>query len=133
MARLHTPNARGLDSIPVQGTRSRSSVQSFGHVRLFATPGTVARQTSLSITISQSLLKFISIESVMPSNHLILGQPLLPSIFPSIRVFSNESVVRIRGPKYWSFSFNISPSKEHPGHTGVYSSHWVYIHPGSIQ
>ena len=117
MARLHTPNARGLDSIPVQGTRSRSSVQSFGHVRFFATPGTVARQTSLSITISQSLLKFISIESVMPSNHLILCHPLLlpPSIFPSIRVFSNESALHSRWPKYWRFSFSISPSNEHPG------------------
>ena len=76
----------------------------------FATPWTAARQASLSITNSQSLLKLISIESVMPSNHLILCHPLLllPSIFPSIRVFSNESVLHIRWPKYWSFSFNIS-------------------------
>ena len=81
------------------------------------TPWTAARQSSLSITNSQSLLKLMSIEPVMPSNHLILCCPLLlpPSIFPSIRVFSNESVLRIRWPKYWSFSFNVSPSNEHPG------------------
>ena len=94
-----------------------SSVQSFSHVWLFATPWTAARQASLSITNSQSLLKFMSFELVMPSNHLILCHPLLllPSIFPSIRVFSNESVLRIRWPKYWSFSFSISPSNEHSG------------------
>ena len=82
-----------------------------------ATPWTVACQASLSITNSQSLLKLMAIESVMPSNHLILWCPLLlpPSIFPSIRVFSNESVLRIRWPKYWSFSFSISPSNEHSG------------------
>ena len=93
------------------------SVQSFSCVRLFAIPWTAARQTSLSITNSQSLLKLMSIESVMPSNHLILCHPLLllPSAFPSIRVFSNESVLHIRWPKYWSFSFSISTSKEHPG------------------
>ena len=80
-----------------------------------ATPRTAARQASLSISSSQSLLKLMSIESVMPSNHLILCRPLLPlpSVFPSIRVFSNESVLLIRWPKYWSFSFNISPSNEH--------------------
>ena len=91
-----------------------SVVQSF---QLFETPGTAACQTSLSITNSQSLLKLTSIELVMPSSHLILCHPLLflPSIFPSIRVFSNESALCIRWPKYWSFSFNISPSKEHPG------------------
>ena len=85
--------------------------------RLFVIPGTAARQASLAITNSQSLLKLISIESVMLSNHLILCRPLLllPSIFPSHRVFSNESALRIRWPKYWSFSFNISPSSEHPG------------------
>ena len=94
-----------------------SSVQSLGHIRLFVTPWTVAHQASLSITNSQSLLKCMSIELVMPSNHLILCHPLLflPSIFPSIRNFSNESVLRIRGPKYRSFSFNISPSNEHLG------------------
>ena len=80
-------------------------------------PWTAARQTSLSITNSRSLLKFMSIESVMPSNHLILYFPLLflPSIFPSIRVFSKESALHVRWPKYWSFSFKISPSNEHPG------------------
>ena len=94
-----------------------SSVQSLSHVRLFATPWTAAHQASLSITNSWSLLKLISIELVMPSNYLILCHPLLLllSSFPSIRVFSNESALRIRWPKYWSFSFNISPSNEHPG------------------
>ena len=93
------------------------SVPSLSHVQLFATPWTAARQASLSITNSQSLLKLMSIESVMPSNHFILCCPLLLplSIFPSIRVFSNESVLRIRWPKYWSFSFSISPSNEHSG------------------
>ena len=86
-------------------------------VRLFVTPWTAAHQASLSITKSQSLLKLMSIELVMPSNHLILYRPLLllPSIFPSIRVFLNDSALRVRWPKYWSFSFNISPSNEHPG------------------
>ena len=89
-----------------------SSVQSLSHVWLFATPWTAERQDSLSITNSWSLLKLMSIESVMPSNHLILCCPLLlpPSIIPSIRVFSNESVLQMRWPKYWSFSFSISPS-----------------------
>ena len=93
------------------------SVQSLSRVQLFATPWTAAHQASLSITNSWSWLKLTSIESVMPSNHLILCHPLLllPSIFPSIRVFSNESALRIRWPKYWSFSFNISPSNEHSG------------------
>ena len=89
---------------------------SLSRVQLFVTPWTAARQTSLSITNSRSLPKLMSIESVMPSNHLILCCPLLlPSIFPSIKVFSNESAFRIRWPKYWSLSFNISPSNEHPG------------------
>ena len=90
------------------------SVQSLSRVQLFATPWTAARQASLSITNSQSLLKVMSIDSVMPSNYLILCRPLLlrPSIFPSIRVFSNESALHIRWPKYWSFSFNINPSNE---------------------
>ena len=94
-----------------------SSVQSLSHVQLFATPWTAARQASLSITNSWSLLKLMSIESVMPSNHLILCHPflLLTSIFPSIRVFSNESVICIRWPKYWSFSFSISPYSEYSG------------------
>ena len=93
------------------------SVQSLSCVQLFATPWPAASQASLSITHSWSLPKLMSIESVMPSNYLILCHPLflLPSIFPSIRVFSNESVLHIRWPKYWSFSFNISPSNEHPG------------------
>ena len=94
-----------------------TSVQLLGHVQLFVTPWTAACQTSLSITNSQSLLKLMSIESMMPSNHLIVYHPLLllPSIFPSIRIFSNESVLCIRWPKYWSFSFSISPSNEHSG------------------
>ena len=92
-------------------------VQSLSHVQLFATPWTAARQASLAFTSSLSLLKLMSIESVMPSNHLILCRPLLllPSIFPSIRVFSNESALRIRWLKYWSFSFSISPSNEYSG------------------
>ena len=94
-----------------------SSVQSLSCVQLFATPWTAARQASLSITNSGSLPKLMSIESVMPSNHLTLSHLLLllPSIFPSIRVFSNESALGIRWPKYWSSSFNSSPSNEHPG------------------
>ena len=94
-----------------------SSIQSLSYVRLFATPWTTARQASLSITNFRSSLKLTSSESVMPSNHLILCRPLvlLPSIFPSIRVFSNESALHIRWPEFWSFSFNISPSDEHSG------------------
>ena len=105
-----------------------SSVQSFSCIRLFVTPWTAAHQASLSITNSWSLLKLMSIESVMPSNHLIFCHPLLlpPSIFPSIRVFPNESALCIRWLKYWSFSFNISPSNEHSdwfplGWTGLIS------------
>ena len=94
-----------------------SSVQSLSHVRLFATPWITAHQASLSITNSWSSLKLTPIESVMPSSHLILGHPLLllPQIPPSIRVFSNESTLHMRRPSYWSFSFSISPSNEHPG------------------
>ena len=94
-----------------------SSVQSLSYAQLFATPWTAARQTSLSITNSRSLLKLMSIELVMPSNHLILSHPLLhlPSIFPRIRVFFNESVLHIRWPNYWSFSFSISPFNKHSG------------------
>ena len=93
------------------------SVQSLSRVRLFETPWTAARQASLSITNSWSSLRLTSIKSVMPSSHLILCRPLLllPPIPPSLRVFSNESALRMRWPKYWSFSFSISPSKEHPG------------------
>ena len=103
-----------LDSLsPVQF----SSVQSLSRVWCFVTPWTAARQASLSITNSWSLLKLMSIELVMPSNHLILCHPLLflPSIFPSIRVFSSESVLCIRWPKHWSFSFSISPSNDYSG------------------
>ena len=93
-----------------------SSVQSLSCVRLFATPWTAAHQASLSITNSRNPPKPMSVESMMPSNHLILCRPLLllPSIFPSIRVFSNESALCLKWPKYWSFSFNISPTNEHP-------------------
>ena len=99
------------------GQRSLSSVQSLRRVQFFATPWTAAHQASLSIANYWSLLKLMSIESVMPFNHLILCRPLLllPSIFPSIKVFSNESVLHIRWPKYWSFGFSISPSNEHSG------------------
>ena len=94
-----------------------SSFQSLSHVRLFATPWTAARQASLSIINSRSLLKFMSIESVMPSNHLILCRPLLllPSVFPSTRVFSKKSVLHIRWPKYWSLCFSLNPSNEFAG------------------
>ena len=92
-----------------------SSLESLSHVQLFVTPWTAARQPSLSFTNSWSLLKLMLIESVMPNNHLILCRPLLlvPSVFPSIKVFSNESVLHIRCPSYWSFSFSISPSNEY--------------------
>ena len=105
-----------------------SSVQSFSCVQLFATPWTAAHQASLSITNTRRLLKLMSIESVMQSNHLILRWPLLltPSIFPSTRVFSNESALCIRCPKYWSFSFSITPSKEYSGLIS-YSIDWFDI------
>ena len=92
-----------------------NSVQPLSRVQLFATPWTAARQASLSIANSWSLLKFTSIESVMPSSHLIFCGPLLSPIFPSIRVFSKELVLHIRWPKYWNFSFSISPSNEYSG------------------
>ena len=106
-----------LVSAVQQSESALSSVQLLSHVRLFVTPWTAAHQASLSITNSWSLLKLMSIESVMPSNHLILCHPLLllSSIFPRIRVFSNASILCIRWPKYWSFSFNISPSSEYSG------------------
>ena len=109
-----------------------ASVQSLSCVRLFATPWTAARQASLSITNSRSSPKPRSIESVMPSDHLILCHPLLllPSIFPSIRVFSNELALHIRWPKYWSFSFNISPSSEHPG---LISFRMDWLETGGLQ
>ena len=104
------------------------SVQSLSHVRFFATPWTAACQGSLSITISLSLLKFTFITSVMPSNHLILCHPLLllPSIFPSLRVFSNESALRIRWPKYWSFSFSTNPFSEYSGLIS-FRMDWLYL------
>ena len=105
-----------LENVPCALEKKFISVLSLSHVQLFATPWTTARQASLSITSSWSLLKLMSITSVMPSNHLILCCPLLPpSIFPSIRVFSSESVLRIRWPNYWSFSFSISPSSDYLG------------------
>ena len=110
------PDLIARNGINVELYRGFSSVQLLSHVRLFVTPCTAACQASLSITNPRSLHKLVSIESVMPSNHLILCRPLLlPSVFPSIRVFSNESVLCIRWPECWSFSFSISPSNEHPG------------------
>ena len=102
-----------------------SSVQLLSHVQLFATPWTIAYQASLSIINSWGLPKLMPIESVIPSNHLILCHPLflLPWIFPSIRAFSNESALRIRWSKYWSFNFNIGPSNEHPGQ--IYRMDWL--------
>ena len=109
-----------------------SLVKSLSCVRLFATPWTTACQASLSITNSWSLLKLMSIELVMPSNHLILCRPLLllPSIIPSIRVFSNESLLRIRWPKYWSFSFSVSPSNEY---SGLISFRMNWLDPLAVQ
>ena len=106
-----------------------SSVQSLSHVRPFAIPRTATRQASLSITNTWSLLKLMSIESMMLSNHLILCHPglLLTSNFPSIRVFSNESVLHIRWPKYWSFSFSISPSNEYSGLIS-FTMDWLDLH-----
>ena len=105
------------------------SAQLLNCVQIFATPWTAAHQASLSITNSRSLLKFMSIESVMPSNQLILYHPLLllPSIFPSIRVFSNESVLCIRCPKYWSFSFTISLSNENSGLNSFRIDFWISL------
>jgi len=111
-----------------------STVQSLSCVRLFATPWTAALQASLSITSSWSLLKLMSIELVMPSSHLILCWPLLLllPIPPSIRVFSNESTLRMRWPKYWSFSFSISPSNEHPGLMS-FRMDWLDLQPVAVQ
>ena len=119
---MHSKHAEAFQSL--HGTAQYGSGQSLSRVWLFATPWIVARQASLSITNSRSLLKPMSIELVMPSSHLILCRPLLflPRIPPSIRVFSNESTLRMRWPKYWSFSFTISPSSEHPG---LISSGWT--------
>ena len=106
-----------------------SSVQSLSNVQLFAAPWTAIHQASLSITNSLSLLKFMSIESVMPSNHIILSHPLLllPSIFPIIRVFSNELALCIRWPKYCSFSLNISPSSEYSGLISLGWTGWISL------
>ena len=114
---LSWPNPLTHSPLNIKNWLQFSSVQSLSHVRLFATPWITARQASLSITNSRSSLKLMSIEWVMPSSHLILCRLLLllPPIPPSSRVFSNESTLRMRGPKYWSFSFSIIPSKEHPG------------------
>ena len=102
--------------------------QSLSRLRLFATPCIAERRTSLSSTVSRSLLKLMSIESMMLSNHLILCHPLLsPSVFPSIRVFSSESALRIRWPKCWSFSFSISPSNEHPGLISLRWTGWISL------
>ena len=112
-----TPSTRKMTQKFIKLLHPVFVVQSLSHVWLFATPWTIARQASLSFTISWNLLKLMPIESVMPSNHLILYCPLflLPSVFPSIRVFSSELTLHIRWPKYWSFSFSISPSNEYSG------------------
>ena len=111
------------------GLMSSVHLLSGNSLQLFATPWAAARQASLSITDSQSLLKLTSIDSVMPSNHLILCRPLLllPSIFPSIRVFSNESVLCIRWPTYWSFSFSISPSNVYSGLVSFRMDWWISL------
>ena len=105
------------DTLDKQDLNVVSSVQSLSHIQLFVTPWTAACQATLSFTNSWSLLKLISFETMVPSSHLILCHPLLflPSVFPSIKVFSNKSALCIRWPKYWSFSFSISPPNEHPG------------------
>ena len=110
-------------------SRVISSVQLLSHVRLFVTPWTVAHQASLSVTNSWNLLKLMSIKLVMPSNHLILCHPLLlpPSIFPSIKVFSNRSAFPNRWPKYWSFSFNISPSNAHSVMISLGWTGWISL------
>ena len=116
---MQSENGRAVTWLQSLGNSTSISLvhQSLSGVWLFVTPWTAARQASLSITNSRSLRKLMSIESVMPSSHLIFCRPLLllPSVFPSIRVFSNESVLCMRWPEYWSFSFSISPSNEHPG------------------
>ena len=120
--------ALGWEDPLEKGTAQFSSVQLLSTVRFFATPWTAAQKASLSITNSQSLLKLVSIKSVMPSNHHILCRPLLllSSIFPSIRVFSNELVLCIRWPKYWSFSFSISPSSGYSGLTS-FRMDWISL------
>ena len=114
---IHKSFLRNFLRLKLRGSVQFSSVQSLSRVWIFATPWITACQGSLSITNSRNLLKLMSIELVMPSSHLILCRPLLllPPIPPSIRVFSNESTLHLRWPKYWSFSFSISPSNKHPG------------------
>ena len=128
------PSTDPLDSVQLRMSISPflgefSSVQSLSRVRLFVTPWTAARQASLSITKSWSPPKLMSITSVMPSNHLILCHPrfLLPSILPGTRIFSNESVLHLRWPKYWSFSFNISPSNEYSGLISLGLIGWISL------
>ena len=113
---------------------SISSVQSLSHVQLFVTPCSTAHQSYPFFTNSQTLLKLMSVELVMPSNHLILCRPLLfqPSVFPSIRAFSNESVLCIRWPKYWSFNFNISPSNEFSGLICLGWTGWISLQPKEL-
>ena len=120
--------AKPSKAFVLESSSFKVTVQLLSLVRLFVTPWTAAWQASLSITNSQSLLKFMTIESVMPFNHLILCRPLLlpPSLFPSIRVFSNESVLHISWPKYWSFSFSISPSNEYSGLIS-FRIDWFYL------
>ena len=117
------------DHLSTYGLHFFSSVQSLSHVRLFVTPWIAAHQASLSITNSRSSLRLKSIESVMPSSHLILRRPLLllPPIPPNIRVFSNESTLHMRWPKYWSFSFSISPSKEHQDWSPLEWTSWISL------
>jgi len=121
-----------FDPLYLQVLHTFSSIQLLSRVQLFANPWTAVHQASLSITNSRSLLKLMSIKSVVPSNHLILCHSLLlpPSIFPSIKVFSNESVLCIRWPKYWSFSFNISPSNEY---SGLISFRMDWLDPLAVQ
>ena len=123
----HTTDHINLYMLIIFASVQFSSVQSLTCVRLFATPWIATRQASLSITISWSSLRLTSIYSVMPSSHLILSHPLLllPPITPSIKVFSNESTLHMRWPKYWSFSFSIIPSKEIPGLMGWSPSEWT--------
>ena len=125
---LHKQTLRSNFYLPLDSPIYFSSVQSLSRVWLFVTPWTAAHQASLSITNSQSLLKLMSIKSVMPSNHLILCRPLLlpPSIFPSTRVFSSESALHIKRPKDWSFSFSINPSNEY---SGLISFRMDWLHP----
>ena len=125
--KIYHKTKRFPDGLDVGMKEKGSSIQSYSSVQLFLTPCTAAHQASQSIANSWSLPKLMAIESVMPSNHLILCHPLLllPSIFPSIRAFSNESVLLIRWPKYWSFSFNISSSREYSGLISLGWTGWI--------